>query len=71
MENQPSLRTEILSNLCDAIDKGDDRGASIGKRIILPASFTGNPRYMMQHFSGCYGHMQMVLEPRFVHYDDS
>ena len=49
-KNQPSLRTEILSNLCDAIDKGDNRGASIGKCIILPSSFTGSPRYMMQHF---------------------
>jgi hypothetical protein len=35
----------------DAFLKGDGKGAdSIGKRIVLPSSFSGGPRQMMQLF---------------------
>ncbi|CAH9131156.1 unnamed protein product, partial [Cuscuta epithymum] len=48
--NQASLRRDLYNNICDAILKGDSSGASVGKRILLPSSFTGGPRYMQQNF---------------------
>ena len=30
--------------------RGDTRAEAIGQRIILPSSFTGSPRYMMQNY---------------------
>ncbi|KAK9675584.1 hypothetical protein RND81_11G017000 [Saponaria officinalis] len=40
----------MLNNLCDAVNKGDYIGAAVGKRVILPASFTGCLRYMQQNY---------------------
>ena len=34
----------------DAITRGDRDASDIGSRIILPASFTGGPRYMYSHY---------------------
>ncbi|XP_075665627.1 uncharacterized protein LOC142635332 [Castanea sativa] len=44
------LRAEIYSSLKDAVLQGDTTRASIGKRIVLPSSFTGGPRYMIQNY---------------------
>ena len=34
----------------DAILGGDTDATTIGKRVILPSSFTGGPRYMAQNY---------------------
>jgi len=36
--------------LQDVITAGEDDAYAVGKRLILPASFTGGPRYMRQQF---------------------
>ncbi|KAK9666496.1 hypothetical protein RND81_14G188700 [Saponaria officinalis] len=41
---------EMLNNHCDAVNKGDYIGAAVGKRVILPASFTGCLWYMQQNY---------------------
>ena len=33
----------------DAVVRGDTSRKSLGKRIVLPATFTGGPRYMIQN----------------------
>ncbi|XP_038722074.1 uncharacterized protein LOC120014228 [Tripterygium wilfordii] len=48
--NQKKLRTEKYQGVCDAYISGDVGGGDIGKRILLPSSFTGGPRYMMQNY---------------------
>lgn len=48
--NQPQLRSELYKGLKDAVLQGDTTPASVGKRIVLPSSFTGGPRYMAQNF---------------------
>ena len=30
--------------------RGDTSRKSLGKRIVLPATFTGGPRYMIQNY---------------------
>ncbi|XP_071699004.1 uncharacterized protein [Rutidosis leptorrhynchoides] len=48
--NQNELRLELYNNVCDAVTRGDTSATSIGKRIILPSSHTGSPRYMVQNY---------------------
>jgi hypothetical protein len=45
--NQDAIRAELYSGVRDAVLKNDFTDPkSIGKRTILPASFTGGPRHM-------------------------
>ena len=46
--NQDSLRAAIYNGLQDAIRVNDTDMNSIGKRVILPSSFIGGPRFMAQ-----------------------
>ncbi|XP_021991571.1 uncharacterized protein LOC110888349 [Helianthus annuus] len=48
--NQNELRVEIYHNVCDAVTRGDTNAEAIGQRIVLPATFTGGPRYMIQNY---------------------
>ncbi|XP_020113189.1 uncharacterized protein LOC109727463 [Ananas comosus] len=48
--NQSNLRSEIYKGIRDAVIEGDVDGNAIGKRIILPSSFTAGPRYMIQNY---------------------
>ncbi|KAL6550513.1 hypothetical protein OROMI_021001 [Orobanche minor] len=54
MRNQPLLRSDKYKSLDDAIRTGDIDPAepigNIGKRFVLPSSFVGGPRYMVQNF---------------------
>lgn len=49
-KNQAQLRVELYKGLMDAFDAADTDIESTGKRLILPSSFTGGPRYMLQLF---------------------
>jgi hypothetical protein len=40
----------LYSGLRDAVMRGDTTPASIGKRIVLPSTFTGSPRYMIENY---------------------
>jgi hypothetical protein len=46
--NQHVLRAELYSGIADAVQQGDTDGSAIGRRVILPSSFTGGPRHMYQ-----------------------
>ncbi|XP_026434052.1 uncharacterized protein LOC113331572 [Papaver somniferum] len=48
-KNQEHIRAELHSGLRDALLKGDTTRKK-GKKIVLPSSYTGGPRYMMQHY---------------------
>ncbi|CAN6890495.1 unnamed protein product [Brassica oleracea] len=43
-------RADLYNNVQDAVMKGDTDAKSIGKRVILPSSFTGSPRYMAEKY---------------------
>uniref|UniRef100_A0A6N2NFB7 ATP-dependent DNA helicase n=1 Tax=Salix viminalis TaxID=40686 RepID=A0A6N2NFB7_SALVM len=47
--NQNDLRSDLYQNISEAVLKGDVEGSSTGK-IILPSSFTGGPRYMINNY---------------------
>ncbi|GJR51293.1 ATP-dependent DNA helicase PIF1-like protein, partial [Tanacetum coccineum] len=48
--NQDMLRVDLYHNMCDVVIRGDTNATGLGKRIVLPHTFTGNPRYMMQNY---------------------
>ncbi|GJR01605.1 DNA helicase PIF1, ATP-dependent [Tanacetum coccineum] len=48
--NQDTLRFDLYHNLCDAVTRGDTSAVGLGKRIVLPRTFTGSPRYMMNNY---------------------
>ncbi|PNY00838.1 ATP-dependent DNA helicase PIF1 [Trifolium pratense] len=49
-QHQTVLRTDLYKNVCDAVVRGDTVAAATGKRTVLPSSFTGGPRYMVQNY---------------------
>ncbi|XP_071689032.1 uncharacterized protein [Rutidosis leptorrhynchoides] len=49
-KKQKDIRKDYLPGLYDAISRGDQTGSDVGSRTILPASFTGGPRYMYSHY---------------------
>ncbi|XP_019198170.1 PREDICTED: uncharacterized protein LOC109191996 [Ipomoea nil] len=48
--HQKSLRCEALKGLTDALTRGEVQASTQGKRILLPSSFTGGARYMIQNY---------------------
>ncbi|CAN6885367.1 unnamed protein product, partial [Brassica oleracea] len=48
--NQDILRAELYSNVLDAVSKGNTDAKIIGQRFILPPSFTGGPRYLVEKY---------------------
>ncbi|KAM0832333.1 hypothetical protein ACQ4PT_064970 [Festuca glaucescens] len=44
------LRSESLQGLVDAVGAGRMDGSSVGKKNILPSSYTGGRRYMVENF---------------------
>ncbi|XP_023916072.1 uncharacterized protein LOC112027653 [Quercus suber] len=48
--NQDKLRIELYKGLKDAVMRGDTTSASSGKIFVLPSSFTGSPRYMIENY---------------------
>jgi hypothetical protein len=63
--NQNKLRSDCLSGICDAIAKGDHFGREIGKKIILPSSFTGGPRYMYSHYLDALAICRVLGNPQY------
>ena len=48
--NQKIIRAELYGGLADAMAAGDIDLSQLGKRTILPASFTGSPRNVSQNY---------------------
>lgn len=49
-KNQKKIISEVYQGVVDALDRGDRDTSNVGKRIILPASFTSGPRNLMQNY---------------------
>ncbi|KAL3037718.1 hypothetical protein AAZX31_01G086000 [Glycine max] len=51
--NQKKLRVDKYCSLQNSLDTGTAKGLTKGKRVILPSTFVGSPRYMDQlYFDG-------------------
>ncbi|KAK1402479.1 hypothetical protein POM88_002084 [Heracleum sosnowskyi] len=65
--HQSIIRSELYNNLVDSFSRGDVSAADVGKRIVLPSSFTGGFRYMQQNYQDSlalckeYGHPDLFV----------
>ncbi|EEE54237.1 hypothetical protein OsJ_01110 [Oryza sativa Japonica Group] len=48
--NQKKLRSETHQGISDAVVRGDSDGKDVGTKVILPSSFIGGRRYMVQNY---------------------
>ena len=48
--NQATIRSDLYNGLYDHVCNGETTCEFVGRRVILPASFTGGPRYMLQQY---------------------
>lgn len=55
LTHQSQLRSDVYNNVSDAVGRGDTNAKKIGKRIVLPSSFTGGPRYMNEKYHDAMG----------------
>ncbi|MCH79351.1 ATP-dependent DNA helicase PIF1, partial [Trifolium medium] len=62
-ENQSKIRQDVLSGLQEAVDRGDLDASLVGKRVIVPDSFTGGPRYMFNNCQDAMGICKKVGFP--------
>ncbi|XP_026419934.1 uncharacterized protein LOC113315906 [Papaver somniferum] len=47
--HQKEIRCDLYNGIKEVVSAGDTKPGSTG-RVILPSSFTGGPRYMIQHY---------------------
>ena len=66
-QNQSQLRAEIYQGLSDVVQnaEGNVEGSNIGKRIILPSSFTGGARYQHQLYQDAMAIVHRFGKPDF------
>ena len=66
-KNQSQLQAELCSGLADAVQSADGHieGLQIGKRIILPSTFTGGARYQHQLYQDAMGIVHCFGKPDF------
>ncbi|KAL3640531.1 hypothetical protein CASFOL_015499 [Castilleja foliolosa] len=63
--NQNLFRSEFVAGLYDALARGDNNAHDIGKRVFLPSSFTGGPRYMYKHYQDALAICRVHGNPQY------
>ncbi|CAI9290402.1 unnamed protein product [Lactuca saligna] len=63
--HQETLHSEYVGGLYDALSKGDRESRAVGKRVFLPASFTGGPRYMYSHYQDALAICRVHGNPQY------
>jgi len=48
--HQKEVRAEMYKGLTEAILRGETQSTSTGKRVVLPSTFVGGSRYMIQNY---------------------
>ena len=48
--HQKELRADLYQGLSEAVVRGETNASCTGQHIVLPSSFTGGPRYMMNNY---------------------
>lgn len=67
MNNKKNNRSEVFEGIVDPVHSGDRDKSNVGKRVILPASFTAGSRSLMQNYQDAtviyrhYGYPKIFL----------
>nr|KAJ0189473.1 hypothetical protein LSAT_V11C800408900 [Lactuca sativa] len=65
LHHQEQLRSNYVSDLYDALSKGDRDNKVIGKRVYSPATFVGGPCYMYKHYQDALAICRVYGNPHF------
>ena len=65
VKHQANLRSDYVSGLYDALSKGDREAVVVGKRVFLPASFIGGPRFMYSHYLDALSICRIYGNPQY------
>ena len=65
LHHQEQLRSNYVSDLYDALSKGDRDNKVIGKRVYSPATFVGGPCYMYKHYQDALAICRVYGNPQF------
>ncbi|XP_071919007.1 uncharacterized protein [Coffea arabica] len=60
--HQSLLRADVYQGLEDAVLAGDTDASAVGRRFVLPSSFSGGSRNMVQHFQDAMAIYISVIE---------
>ena len=65
--NQSQLHADLYQGLADAVESSDGQvdGSLLGKKVILPSSFTGSPRYQHQLYQDAMAIVWQFGKPDF------
>ena len=63
--HQPSIRADVYTGLADALIREDVMAGDLGRRLILPSSFTGSDRFMQQLFQDSMAIVRYFGKPSF------
>ena len=61
--NQKTIRAENYSNFTEQMRDNDNDADAIGQQVILPATFTGGPRYMAEKHADSMGRVRKFGKP--------
>ncbi|GKC58186.1 DNA helicase [Tanacetum coccineum] len=64
-KNQNDLRSDYLSGLYDVVSREDREGITASSKIMLPNTFTGEPRYMYNHYLDALAICRSLGNPQF------
>ncbi|KAL0298755.1 UNVERIFIED_CONTAM: hypothetical protein Sradi_6535300 [Sesamum radiatum] len=59
------MRADLYQGLEEAVVAGHKDASAVGRRIVLPSSFTGGPRNMMQHYQDATAICRTIGTPNF------
>jgi hypothetical protein len=63
--HQDKIRTDLYNGLTDSLIRKDVSPASLGRRFVLPSSFTGGDRFMQQLFQDSMAIVRHFGKPTF------
>ena len=63
--NQDNIRADVYNGLADSLLRQDIDAGELGRRVILPASFTGGDRYMQKLFQDSMAIVRFFGKPTF------
>ena len=63
--HQQSIRADVYTGLTDALIRQDVNTGDLGRRFILPSSFTGSDRFMQQLFQDSMAIVRYFGKPSF------
>ena len=60
---QEEIHAELYQGIVDSVINGESQGSNVGRRIILPASFIGDPRDMRKRYLDAMTLVQQFEKP--------